>query len=250
MVDGAPSTAIVQQLHPVLESIRTGQNPSLEESAQSSYRAMLGYYKLQLKRIGIASSEQLVEFANSYSKQTGLVEVPTLMARTAKNIGLYGVAGIVCDDAGKQASGGGGRGGTSTRTGPRSSNAGSYGYQNTRTPRAEFGSSSRTAGGNARDGDRRTNSNPRNDDSMTTPWRSSAPKKPFGIKRTTTNGKAPEGRDQRWYSSFRDGNTMPPPPPKKETIMGKSEKWNRRRGKSEWVEREEKVAAASRANGR
>jgi hypothetical protein len=237
-VDSAPSTVIVKQLHPVLESIRAGQNPSLQESAQASYRGMLGYYSSQLKRIGI-SSEQLVAFANSYSKQTGLVEVPILLKRTALNMGLYGVAGIVCDDAGKKASGGGSGGGgrgPNTRTGPRrsNSNSSSNGYQNAWPPRKEFGSP-RTAGGNAREGDRRT-STPRNDNNMTTPWRSSAPKKPFGIKRTTSRD-APTG-DQRWYGSFRDRNTTPPPP-KKENILGKSEKWNRRRGKSEWVDREE-----------
>ena len=242
VVDGAPSTAIVQQLHPVLNSIRTGQNPSLEESAKSSYRAMLGYYKNQLKRIGISSSERLVEFANSYSLQTGLDKVPTLPARTARNIGLYGVTGIVCEEGG----GGGGGRGTSSRssiTAPRRSGSSAFGNQDTRP----WKPSGRTTSGYAPEGDHRTSSMSRNGNETSPRRSSSSPGKPFGVKRTT-GARGNAAGDRRWSSTNTvrtRSDTVTTPPPKRESIRGKSEKWNRRRGKSEWVDREDKSGAAT-----
>ena len=193
-----------------------------------------------------------MEFANSYSLQTGLVKVPTLLAKTAKNMGLYGVAGIVCDDGKGDGGGGGGRGTSGRSVAPRRGGGSSSGIGNQDTrPRRPFG---RTGSGYSPEGGRRISTFRNGNES--TPWRSSTPSKPFAIKRTTTGpisrNAAPGDRRSASTSAFRNGNdvvTSPPHPPlKREAIKGKSEKWNRRRGKSEWVDREEKTVAASWKN--
>lgn len=94
LVNSPPPGDVMKELEPVLESIRTGRNPSLVDSAQASYRGMMGYYRGQLKRIGVRSPEQLVEFINDYSLQTGLDEVPPISAKSARNMGIFGVSGL------------------------------------------------------------------------------------------------------------------------------------------------------------
>ena len=107
-----PSERVLQQLDPVMESIRTKRNLSLVKSAQGSYRGMMGYYKGNLSRIGIKSPEKCVQFVNSYALQSGLDQVPTFTERTARNMGMFGVAGIKCgpDERGGSGGGGGGNG--------------------------------------------------------------------------------------------------------------------------------------------
>jgi ATP-dependent RNA helicase MSS116 len=102
LVNNPPSDAVVKELEPVLESIRTGRNPSLVKSAQGAYRGMMGYYRGQLKRIGVQSPEQLVQFINSYSIQTGLSKVPEVSAKSAQTLGLYGVSGLTYAPEGTQ----------------------------------------------------------------------------------------------------------------------------------------------------
>jgi ATP-dependent RNA helicase MSS116 len=112
-----PSERVLQQLDPVLESIRTKRNSSLFKSAEGAYRGMMGYYKGNLSRVGIKSLEKCVEFVNSYALQSGLDQVPTFTERTARNMGMYGVAGIKCGPDERGGSGGGGGGSSSYRGG-------------------------------------------------------------------------------------------------------------------------------------
>jgi ATP-dependent RNA helicase MSS116 len=112
-----PSERVLQQLDPVLESIRTKRNSSLFKSAEGAYRGMMGYYKGNLSRVGIKSLEKCVEFVNSYALQSGLDQVPTFTERTARNMGMYGVAGIKCAPDERGGSGGGGGGSSSYRGG-------------------------------------------------------------------------------------------------------------------------------------
>jgi ATP-dependent RNA helicase MSS116 len=111
LVDSPPSAQVMKELEPVLESIRSGRNQSLVKSARDSYRGMLGYYRGQLKRIGIRSSNDLVEFVNGYAIQSGLNEVPAISAKSARNMGLYGVSGVTYlpEDQGGNKAGGRGK---------------------------------------------------------------------------------------------------------------------------------------------
>lgn len=94
LVDSPPSEALKKELDPVLESIHNGRNRSLAKSAQGAYRGMLGFYNSQLKRIGVRSIDRLIEFLNSFALQTGLSQVPGMSASTAKQMGIYGAAGL------------------------------------------------------------------------------------------------------------------------------------------------------------
>ena len=116
LVNSPPSAHVMKELDPVLESVRAGRNPSLVKSAQDAYRGMMGYYSGQLKRIGVRSPEQLVEFINGYSIQTGLNDVPTLSAKSARNMGLHGVSGLVYASEGKER-------GTASRQAPKTKRA-------------------------------------------------------------------------------------------------------------------------------
>lgn len=94
LVDSPPSEAVKKELDPVLESIHSGKNRVLVQSAQGAYRGMLGFYHAQLKRIGVRSNDRLIEFVNSFALQTGLSQIPGITAKTARAIGIYGAAGL------------------------------------------------------------------------------------------------------------------------------------------------------------
>jgi ATP-dependent RNA helicase MSS116 len=118
LAENPPPDAVLRELDPVLESIRTKRNPGLVKSAQDCYRGMMGYYSGQLKRIGVKSPEKLVQFVNGYSLQSGLDEVPSIAAKSARNMGLYGIAGLTYA-AESEGGGGGGGGGGRNRSGGR-----------------------------------------------------------------------------------------------------------------------------------
>jgi len=107
IADNPPSSEVMAELGPVLESIRTGRNQSLTKSAKDSYRGMLGYYRGQLKRVGVSSPEHIVQFVNGYSVQSGLCEVPSISAKSARNMGIYGISGLTYTPEEKRGSAGG-----------------------------------------------------------------------------------------------------------------------------------------------
>jgi ATP-dependent RNA helicase MSS116 len=94
LVDSSPSEAVKKELDPVLESIHSGKNKTLVKSAQDAYRGMMGFYNGQLKRIGVRSTDRVIQFVNSFALQTGLSEVPGISVKSARSMGIYGLAGL------------------------------------------------------------------------------------------------------------------------------------------------------------
>jgi|AntAceMinimDraft_1070359.scaffolds.fasta_scaffold123540_2 ATP-dependent RNA helicase MSS116 len=68
-------------------------NRDLNETAQKTYAAWLGYYNGQVKKVGW-SKEDLVREANEMAKVWGLSEQPSVDARAAGKMGLRKVAGL------------------------------------------------------------------------------------------------------------------------------------------------------------
>ena len=90
-----------------------GGDQTLSKSAKAAYAAFLGYYKGQMKRMGMKRSENLVIIANEFALSTGLESPPPLQKSTIGKMGLKGVPGlnISNDSGGGRGGGGGGRGG-------------------------------------------------------------------------------------------------------------------------------------------
>jgi ATP-dependent RNA helicase MSS116 len=70
-----------------------GANKGLNESAQQAYRAWLGYYNGQLKKVGW-NKKELVQEANQWAKDIGLKAQPALQKKTVGKMGLKGVPGL------------------------------------------------------------------------------------------------------------------------------------------------------------
>jgi ATP-dependent RNA helicase MSS116 len=68
-------------------------NVNLNESAQQAYRAWLGYYNGQLKKVGW-NKKELVQEANQWAKDIGLKAQPALQKKTVEKMGLKGVPGL------------------------------------------------------------------------------------------------------------------------------------------------------------
>lgn len=66
---------------------------ALRLPGEQGYQAFLGYYKSNLKRIGM-DKVALVRLANHYSRTIGFEEPPTLEKKTVGKMGLKGVPGI------------------------------------------------------------------------------------------------------------------------------------------------------------
>lgn len=69
------------------------KDKGLKESAEQAYRAWLGYYNGNLKKIGW-DKRQLVQEANQWAKDVGLKEQPSLLRKTVGKMGLKGVQGL------------------------------------------------------------------------------------------------------------------------------------------------------------
>jgi ATP-dependent RNA helicase MSS116 len=95
---GASPSAVRQQLDRVLESVKSGDNETLVVAAKTSYRSILGYYNGKLKNVGVKGLDNLVEFCNECALQMGLKTIPPLNFKTATNMGLDRVAGIVLEE--------------------------------------------------------------------------------------------------------------------------------------------------------
>jgi hypothetical protein len=120
LVDAGPSDRARQRLEPVLASIGTGGSETLASNARSAYRSMLGFYNGKLAKLGVPGTDRLVAFANDFSRQTGLQELPEIEAKTIKKMGLAGVKGLnivqvasAPKKGAQSGNAGGGRGGSS-----------------------------------------------------------------------------------------------------------------------------------------
>ncbi len=69
------------------------RNKPLRNSAEQAYRAWLGYYNGQLKKVKW-DKKQLVAQANAFGKDAGLNEQPSLPKKTVGKMGLKGVPGL------------------------------------------------------------------------------------------------------------------------------------------------------------
>jgi ATP-dependent RNA helicase MSS116 len=79
------------------------------KSAAQCYGAWLGLHNGLLRRLGW-SKEELVQWANAYSRTLGLAQPPSLPANTVGKMGLRGVQGLIVEK-GLPGGSGGGRGG-------------------------------------------------------------------------------------------------------------------------------------------
>uniref|UniRef100_A0A7S1Z3X6 ATP-dependent RNA helicase n=1 Tax=Ditylum brightwellii TaxID=49249 RepID=A0A7S1Z3X6_9STRA len=87
----------------------THKFPSLVEGA---YTSMLGYYRSQLKSIGVKSKnhDKLVNFVNAFAYENGLVEPPKISRKIVQSCGLSGVVGLNVGHGSEERGGhGGGR---------------------------------------------------------------------------------------------------------------------------------------------
>ncbi|KAL7537191.1 hypothetical protein ACHAXR_007650 [Thalassiosira sp. AJA248-18] len=69
------------------------KDETLSVSGEQAYRAWLGYYNSQLKKIGW-DKKQLVQQANAWGAGVGLKDQPSLQKRTVGKMGLKGVPGL------------------------------------------------------------------------------------------------------------------------------------------------------------
>ena len=68
----------------------------LKGSAEAAYRAWLGYYNSNLKKVRW-DKKQLVRQANLWAKEVGLTEQPSVQKRTVGKMGLKGVVGLMIE---------------------------------------------------------------------------------------------------------------------------------------------------------
>ena len=137
MMNGPVDRDVMQSVEAVRARIRKGDR-TLTQSAQQAYRAFLGYYNGQLKRVTLDSKAEVVEVSNQYSKLMGLDEIPSLEPKTVGKMGLKGVPGLNImrnprdnngGGRGGRGRGGGGRGGPG-RGGPGRGGRGGQGRKN------------------------------------------------------------------------------------------------------------------------
>lgn len=123
LIDGSITKRVGNELDPVLESIGNGRSPELESSAKSAYRSILGFYNGKLSKLGHPGVDRLINFVNSFAKQTGLKELPDIEIRTVHKMGLKNHEGLnvvnVSSDRKEAAGGRGGRGGRGSIGGGR-----------------------------------------------------------------------------------------------------------------------------------
>jgi ATP-dependent RNA helicase MSS116 len=93
LLRGPVDKQVMESIRGVLARVKNGDS-ALTKSAEQAYRAFLGYYVGQMRRISINSKAEVVDVANYYSTLMGLNEIPGLEARTVGKMGLKGVAGV------------------------------------------------------------------------------------------------------------------------------------------------------------
>ncbi|KAL7546702.1 hypothetical protein ACHAWF_010047 [Thalassiosira exigua] len=90
--EGAPRSTKADELaERAVQNV--GRDKGLRNSAEQAYRAWLGYYNGHLRKVGWDKA-QLVEQANSWAREAGLRDQPSLQKRTVGKMGLKGVPGL------------------------------------------------------------------------------------------------------------------------------------------------------------
>jgi len=125
-----------------------GGDGVLSKSGSAAYAAFLGYYKSQMKRMGMRSSETLVGIANDFALSAGFNEPPQLQKSTVGKMGLKGVPGLNVGSGDGSGRGGGGRGNRGGRGGRGSGGRG--GRDGGRGDRSGSGRSNRNQGNDRR----------------------------------------------------------------------------------------------------
>lgn len=75
--------------------IRSG-DAKLNSSAEGAYRAFLAYYVARIDALGV-TREEIVQSANLFVKSVGLVTMPKVSEKVAKNLNLVEINGISID---------------------------------------------------------------------------------------------------------------------------------------------------------
>lgn len=103
--DDSPNKHVRQELHPVMESIRSGKNKALVQAAEDTYRSVLGYYNTQLRLVGYPGPDNLVEFGSFMGVEMGLTRLPGINRKTAGTLGISRVPGLIIDEASQRGRG-------------------------------------------------------------------------------------------------------------------------------------------------
>jgi hypothetical protein len=103
--EDSPNKHVRQELHPVMESIRSGKNKALVQAAEDTYRSVLGYYNTQLRLVGYPGPNNLVEFSNFMGVELGLTRFPGIGRKTAGTLGISRVPGVVIDESSQRGQG-------------------------------------------------------------------------------------------------------------------------------------------------
>jgi len=82
---------VEQAVHKALAEVDGSK--SLRDSAEQAYRAWLGYYNSNTKKVGW-NKIALVKEANQWAADVGLKEQPGVLKRTVGKMGLKGVQGL------------------------------------------------------------------------------------------------------------------------------------------------------------
>lgn len=91
LVNNPPSTPPFDR---ILNEVATGGQEDLAASAASAYRSVLGFYNGKLNKLGHPGTEALIDFANTFSKQTGLTTLPEIEMQTVRKMGLKDHSGL------------------------------------------------------------------------------------------------------------------------------------------------------------
>ena len=78
----------------ILDEVANGGQEDLAASAASAYRSVLGFYNGKLSKLGHPGVDKLINFANTFVKQTGLTTLPEVEMLTVKKMGLQNYVGL------------------------------------------------------------------------------------------------------------------------------------------------------------
>ena len=117
LVNAPPSTAAFGK---ILDDVANERQEDVAASAASAYRSMLGFYNGKLSKLGHPGVDKLINYANTFVKQTGLQTLPEIEMQTIKKMGLQNYVGLnVVYKASNRSGGGRGEYGRGTTGGGR-----------------------------------------------------------------------------------------------------------------------------------
>jgi ATP-dependent RNA helicase MSS116 len=150
IVDGPPTELLEKSLGPIVQSVRNGRLPVIEETARDAYQSIVGLIAGRLKSINAFSARTVVNIVNSFATGIGLAEMPSISTRCAQQAGIMYEPGVNVGGGGRSNGYAGGFG--SSRGGRESSADGGFGnrysrpggYQRGGSSDMTFGSGSRS----------------------------------------------------------------------------------------------------------